>query len=132
MTTITDRIEHRPSATYTHPSSPLSLWATVGRVLGNFAAMLLDSQERARQQARLLSQQSHLVCAIAQARAEKASLIVGRRDAERQPVRLADLRRGRRRISHAHADTTVSGRPWTVHRTRLKAGNGYVAKFFRR
>jgi hypothetical protein len=45
-----------------------------------FGAAGADRSERRARQARLLSQQSHLVCTIAQARAEKASVIVARLD----------------------------------------------------
>jgi uncharacterized protein YjiS (DUF1127 family) len=55
MTTFTDRIGHGPSTTYTHPSPLLSLWTAAGRVLGNFATVLLDWQERARQRRQLLA-----------------------------------------------------------------------------
>ena len=55
MTTLTDRIGHDPSPADTHSSTLLTFSATAGRMLGKFATMLLDWQERARQRRQLLA-----------------------------------------------------------------------------
>ncbi len=73
MTTLTDRIGHGPLTADTHSSTPLSLSATAGRMLGQFATMLLDWQERARQRRQLLALSDGALKDFGRSRADAAN-----------------------------------------------------------